>query len=183
MKSSKKTYRVYCLKNRDDVPVYVGYTSRSLHNRWRHHKDVHPDRAKLVIELIVETDNKEQAKSLEVLFQKQYDTIFPDGLNVAVGHRNSDGKLLAESGKKTRFGIRNKYPGEENKRKQLAKEAMQRKGKPILCITTGVIYPSINACARQLDINPGSLHAVLTGKSRYTKGLRFEFLVPNKNSL
>lgn len=174
-------FRVYCLKDLDKI-VYVGYTKRSLHNRWRHHKNTYPERAKLVIELIQEVDSKEQAKTLEILFIKQYNTLAPNGLNIALGHTNSDGKNLLEVGKSTRFGVRDKYPGEELKRKQRAAERTSALcSKPVICLNSGLEYPSARACAKALGLQPSSLSLVLRGLRPHTKGLKFKFIseVPN----
>jgi len=174
-------YKVYCLKDNDKI-VYIGYTTRSLHNRWRHHKNTYPDRARLVIELIQETDNKDQAKALEILFIKQYNTLVPNGLNIALGHANNDGKKLTEYGKNTRFGFRARTKEEELKRKTKAATATSKAcSKPVICMNTGIKYPSARACAKALGLQPSSLSLVLRGLRPHTKGLKFKFIteVPN----
>lgn len=171
-------FKVYCLKNKYKI-VYVGYTTRSLHNRWRSHKNTFPERKELTIELIQEVETKAQAKALEVLFIKQYNTLHPNGLNFALGHTNSDGKQLAISGISTRFGTRDKYPGEEEKRKQEAAKSSSRAcSKPVRCINTGIEYPSARSCAKVLGLQTSALSQVLRGKRPHTKGLKFEFIVP-----
>jgi hypothetical protein len=120
---------------------------------------------------------KHQAKALEILFIKQYNTLYPNGLNIALGHTNDDGKNLLESGKKTRFGVRDKYPGEEEKRKtQAAIRTSEVCSKPVQCVNTGIIYPSARQCAKQLNLQPSSLSLVLRGKRPHTKGLKFVFV-------
>jgi GIY-YIG catalytic domain len=172
-------YRVYCLRDKTDKIVYIGYTTRSLHNRWRSHKNQHPEREHLSIQLLQEVELKDMAKTLEIMYIRQYDTMHPKGLNIAFGHTNNDGEILLKTGKQTRFGTRMKYPGEEEKRKARAKEAISKIcSKPVRCINTGQEYPSARACAKALNLNTSALSMVLRGKRAHTKGLRFEFIVP-----
>ena len=170
-------FRVYRLLDKQNSTKYVGYTSRTLHNRLKRHRSEFPDqRGQATIELIQETDTKEQAKALEILFTIQYNTLSPNGWNVALGHTNNDGSSLLESGRNTRFGIREKYVGEEEKRKSAAAKAVTDKcSKPVKCITTGIIYPSARACAKALNLQTSALSQVLRGKRPHTKGLKFEF--------
>lgn len=171
-------FKVYCLKDKNRRIVYVGYTKRSLHNRWRSHKNAYPERENLVIELIQEVETKDQAKSLEVMYQKQYNTLFPNGLNVALGHANHDGSRLIVPGIKTRFGNRLKSEEEEIKRLTSLRVAIIKTRKPVRCINTGFVYESITACAKALELSVGNLSLVLKGKRPHTKGLRFEFIEP-----
>lgn len=175
-------YRIYSLKDKHGKIVYIGYTSRSLHDRWRHHKNTHPERIDLRIELIQEVETKDQAKSLEVLFQKQYNTIYPNGLNVAVGHTNNDGKKLKEAGIKTRFGNRIRSSEEEAKRVANHAKGIENLRKRIRCINTGIEYESLGHAAKALGLHRSRICLVLKGKITHTKGLRFEY-VPSINSL
>lgn len=129
-----------------------------------------------MIELIQEVEKKDQAKSLEVLYQKQYNTLVPNGLNVALGHTNHDGTRLVAAGYQTRFGVRDRYPGEEDKRRMAAKEGVKQLQKPVRCINTGIEYASISICAKALGLSIGNLSMVLKGKRPHTKGLKFEFI-------
>ena len=171
-------YRVYCLKNKKDEIVYVGYTSRSLHDRWRHHKNTFPERIDLKIELIQEVELKEQAKSLEVIYIRQYNTLSPNGLNIALGHANNSGEKLKISGIKTRFGNRPKTYEEEQKRVHNHKEGIKKLYKRIRCINTGIEYESLGHACKELDLHRSALCRVLKGQRSHTKGLRFEY-VPN----
>jgi hypothetical protein len=173
-------FKIYCLKDKHSKIVYVGYTTQSLHNRWRHHKNTYPDRKDLKIELILEVELKEQAKSLEMLYQKQYNTLKPNGLNEALGHINHDGSRLIKAGFKTRFGQKKKTPQEEIKRKESAREALKKLRKPVICLNTRIVYESVGICAKLLGLSKGNLCLVLKGKRPHTKGLRFQYYCPIK---
>lgn len=165
-------YKVYALINKKEEVVYVGYTKRSLHDRWRHHKNTFPERADLNIKLLQEFENKEQAKEAEILFQKQYKTV-DIGLNKCYGHKNNDGSILKEAGKNTRF-IKNRIVDEELRLLNL-KKSIEKQRKRIRCVNTGIEYESISECAKVLKLSIGNLSLVLRGKRPHTKGLKFEF--------
>lgn len=171
-------YKVYCLKDRNEIR-YIGYTKKTLNWRLKKHKREYPDqRSNAVIELLQEVDTKDQAKSLEVLYTLQYKTR-ETGWNIALGHINNDGASLKLSGMNTRFGNRERYPGEEEKRKaNAALGAARACSKPVRCITTGLEYPSARACAKALGLQTSALSLVLKGKRPHTRGLKFEFIVP-----
>lgn len=164
-------YKVYALLDGDKI-VYVGYTKRSLHDRWRRHKNDYPERKRLKIQLLQEFENKEQAKAAEILFQKQYNTV-EAGLNKCYGHINHDGSRLIESGKSTRIKSGQKL--NEPKRLKNLKKAIEKQRKRIRCINTGIEYESISECAKVLNLSLGNLSLVLRGKRPHTKGLKFEF--------
>jgi len=45
--------------------------------------------------------------------------------------------------------------------------------KEIICTTNGITYPSVTEAAKQLNVNPSNICAVLKGKRNHTKGYRF----------
>lgn len=165
-------FKVYALLNKEDRIVYVGVTKRSLHDRWRSHKNAFPERAELKIMLLQEFENRFQADEAEVLFQKQYNTV-ENGLNKIYGRCNNDGKCLVETGKNTRFGSREKYPGEEEKRLNNLRKVKEKEKIRIKCVNTGIEYESISMCAKVLGLSIGNLSMVLKGKRPHTKGLKF----------
>lgn len=173
-------YKVYCLKDLTGKIVYVGYTSKSLRIRLTGHRSNHKNRSHLFIELLQIAENKEEAKSLEVKYQLKHNTIYPNGLNMCLGHKNNDGKNLLKAGMNTRFGIRLKTDIEEQKRKEAARIAQMRLRKPVRCIETGIIYESVSICAKTLGLSIGNLSMVLNKKRPKTQELHFEFVkVPN----
>ena len=168
-----KTWKVYALINKTGEVRYVGYTSQTLSARLARHHKWAPEKRELSIKLIQEFFNKEQAKAAEILFQKQYDTV-TNGLNKCYGHANHDGSRLIEAGKKTRFTSTNR-PNEQL-RLENCRKANEAQRKPVKCLNTGIIYPSISECAKVLNLSIGNLSLVLRGKRPHTKGLKFEFV-------
>jgi predicted GIY-YIG superfamily endonuclease len=169
-------WKVYCLKAGFKI-VYIGYTKRHLHARWRHHKNVHWSRKFLNIELIKTCKTKQEAKDLEIELIIKHNTLAPNGLNKALGHINNDGKNLIIDGFETRFGMRAKYPGEEEKRKRRAAIATSKAcSKPIQCIETGNIYRSLRECAKKTGIHNSALCMALKGKRPNAKGFTFRYI-------
>lgn len=169
-----KTWKVYALLDSKGKIRYIGYTSQMLTARLQRHWRWSPEKRGLIITLLQEFNNKQQAKAAEVLFQKHYNTV-ENGLNKCYGHVNHDGSRLIEAGKATRFSSTNR-PADENKRLRHLRKAIESQRKPVRCINTGIVYASISECAKVLGLSLGNLSLVLRGKRPHTKGLKFEFV-------
>ena len=50
------------------------------------------------------------------------------------------------------------------------------RSKRVLCVETGVIYPSANECSRQLKIPQGNISGVCNGKTKSTHGFHFVYV-------
>ena len=173
-------YKVYCLKDIIGKIVYVGYTGKSLRTRLTGHRSNHKDRSDLSIELLQNAKDKTEAKSLEIQYQLKHNTLYPNGLNRCLGHKNNDGQKLLIAGINTRFGKRPKTDIEEQKRKEAARLSQMRLRKPVRCIETGIVYESVSMCAKTLGLSVGNLSMVLNKKRPKTQELHFEFVkVPN----
>jgi predicted GIY-YIG superfamily endonuclease len=169
-------FKVYCLKAGFKI-VYIGYTKRHLHARWRHHKNMHWSRKFLGIELIKEVNTKQEAKDLEIQLIKQHNTLVPNGLNKALGHINNDGLNLKIDGLETRFGMRSQYPGEEEKRKKRAAIGTSKRcSKSVQCIETGKIYSSLRECAKDIGVCNAMICFVLKGQRKHAKGFTFRYI-------
>jgi len=56
------------------------------------------------------------------------------------------------------------------------KNELNPRSKPILCIDTGIVYPSSGEAGRQLNTNPSHISSVCRGKRNRAVGLTFKFL-------
>lgn len=63
---------------------------------------------------------------------------------------------------------------DETKAKMSASKA--DKARAIICVETGITYPSIKEAQRQLKINHSHIHMVLKGKCKTAKGLTFKLV-------
>lgn len=57
--------------------------------------------------------------------------------------------------------------------KQHSKETKQKLSKPVICVQTGIVYPSQAAAAKILDLRQGDIANVLGGRQKTTNGLSF----------
>jgi predicted GIY-YIG superfamily endonuclease len=169
-----KTWKVYALLDKNDVVKYVGYTSQTLSARLSRHHKWAPEKRQLTIKLLQEFNNKEQAKVTEVIYQKNNHRV-EQGRTKCYGHVSHDGSRLVEAGKATRFSSKRR-PANEEKRLKHLRRAIKAQRKPVRCINTGIIYPSISECAKVLNLSIGNLSLVLKGTRPHTKGLKFEFV-------
>ena len=65
-------------------------------------------------------------------------------------------------------------PCSEEKRKKISDS---HKKKPVICVETGEIYPSIQQCARELGIEATYICACCKGRLKAIKGYHFEYYV------
>ena len=65
------------------------------------------------------------------------------------------------------------YPCSEEKRQHIIDAKKDKKS--IICVETGIIYPSIHECARQMDLPATAICAVLRGRHKSTHGYHFEY--------
>jgi len=59
------------------------------------------------------------------------------------------------------------------KNKIISKNKIKRK--PVYCITTAEIYPSIKEAAMELILDPGAISKVCNGKQQSTNGYKFRY--------
>lgn len=65
------------------------------------------------------------------------------------------------------------YPCTEERRQKIIDAKKDKKS--VVCIETGVVYPSIHECARQLDLNATAICAVVNGRHKSTGGYHFKY--------
>lgn len=62
-----------------------------------------------------------------------------------------------------------------NNCKKMQEKAYKSTSKPVKCVETNIIYPSICECARKMGIYQSEISRVLQDKRRSAKGYHFEF--------
>jgi hypothetical protein len=65
------------------------------------------------------------------------------------------------------------YPCTEERRQKII--ASKKDKKAIVCVETGVAYPSIHECARQMNLSATTICAVLNGRVKSTGGYHFKY--------
>ena len=105
-------YTIYLRRNNVNGKCYVGQTNNFKQRQWdwnclKHryaNKHIDKDREKYgfdawTVEVLAEVDNREDAWNLEQRFINDYNTIYPNGYNLAKGGAGSNGLKLSEEHK------------------------------------------------------------------------------------
>ena len=73
----------------------------------------------------------------------------------------------------------------DSHRKDLVSEVMTNHpdvSVPVLCVETGIVYPSVHEASRQTCINRGNISNCINGKRKSAGGYHWEFLTDVKNA-
>ena len=106
----------------------------------------------------------------ECFWIREKNSLLPNGYNV---HFSNHKDVPIISNKKERYekvskALKGKYMNPEYSSKK------------ILCVETGIEYPSIRECERQMGFAKNTIGAVLKGKCKHHKGYHFKFTeLPN----
>lgn len=99
--------------------------------------------------------------------------------NLTPWNKNTKGVMKANSGtftKEKTAGNANPFFGKKHKEETKLAIKQKTKKRPIVCINTGIVYPSILEAKQTLNLDLGNLYKVLTGKNKTIKGFKFEYL-------
>lgn len=165
-----KNYKVYLIRNKEKMIVYVGMTSRTLYIRFCEHvskKIVTHEEHK--IELIQDNLSLEEAIALEALMIAQYDTI-ANGFNKSPKHHTHMEETLKKI-RVNRCGMKN-----SDYQKKCVSE---KNSKRLICLNTGKVYNSAREAARDLGLDYCKISMVLNGHRKHTGGYTFRFLPIN----
>lgn len=165
-----KNYKVYLIRNKEKKVVYVGFTTRTIYQRFLEHvskKKVSHEEHK--VELVTEWLTLDEAVTLEAMLIAQYDTI-ANGLNISPKHNTHSEATL----KKTRVARSGKTNTTEHNSK-----IGDSNSKQIICLNNGKVYKSAREAAKDLCLQYSKISLVLNGKRNHTKGYRFKFLPIN----
>lgn len=96
---------------------------------------------------------------------KEKNSLLPDGYNV---HLSNHKKIAYIPNKKERYEKISKALKGKNNNIYTSKR--------IICVESGIIYPSISEAERQLNITKGSLTHVLSGRNKKCHGYSFRYI-------
>lgn len=186
----KNEYKVYVLKNKfTDKIVYVGITRNCLKIRYNSHVAKFKfNRNHYGINLVVEGLTVIEAAELEKLLIIQYDTL-NNGWNVSPGSINGFSNYHSEEqkakwsserkGKKVsdQHAAKNRVARIGHKNSEAWKKShVERRAKPVMCLETGIIYPSARHAATALNLQYSKISLVCNKKRNSTGGLHFVFV-------
>ena len=191
---------IYKITNQINGKIYIGQTVMPLIRRWRVHKSCKRKspltnalakygHENFKIEEVTRAVSTEELNKLEIAYIAQYESIAPKGYNLAAGGSSSRGCIPWNKGKKGGKPPKSAFkkgliPWNKGKTTPLdvrAKQSAAAQGrlpvnsKPVLCITTGVVYPSAGAAANALGLIQSSVTAVCRGEYKTSKGFKFKY--------
>jgi len=188
-----KNYKVYLLRDKDRNIVYCGLTGGSLEKRLSEHRIRRKLDSTYTIELVVEWLTLEQAAILERKLIAQYD-LLANGLNKSPGSINGCSQNHSEEQKRIWSIERRGKPvseqhAEKNRVARLGKQnsdshkkiLLESLVKPVICLETGIVYPSARCAAKELGLQYSKISLVCNGKRKSTGNLHFEFYLKRQS--
>jgi hypothetical protein len=183
-----KKYKVYLLRDKNRNIVYCGLTGRTLQERFDAHVAQKTlQRSHFTIELVVDGLTITEAASLERKLIEQYD-LLNVGFNKSPGSINGFSNSHSDEQKKKWSKERKGKPvspehAEKNRKARLGKKnsanwhkrQFESHAKPVICLDTGVVYPSGRHAAKALNLNYSKISLVCNGFRTTTGGKRFAF--------
>jgi hypothetical protein len=167
-KTQKTHGQIYALINKQTSKIcYVGQHLYKLgdYNDYHNYKGS----GKLIIEAfrntpggrraftkIILQDNiteKCEMDRLEYQYTEELNTLYPNGYNIYTGRKVNISKSTIEK----------------------MVDATREKMVKIKCLNTGVVYESLNAAAKALDLGAGNISHQVSGKYKHTGGYKFEY--------
>jgi len=128
---------------------------------------------------ILSTHRKEnKAYFSEIYFIKKYNTVFPNGYNIAEGGRGVKGKILKKYYPRT---LKQQINSSRVAKNILSNYVNSKKVK-IKC-SNGIEYESISSAAKETNIDSSLICRVLYGKQIQTNGLTFYSVDSTKHDL
>lgn len=180
-------YRVYMLVNKVTGKKYIGQTSQSIRERFRHHCKSRAETGSNIGDAInkygtesfyaitlASCDNYKDALSLENLYIEQYNTLAPHGYNLSINGITIDSVKQKLSDSKIGLQIKAEVKPMKTLRKTATKRGLDKvKSVRGIHLITGEIIklPSMSADSR---FDPRLISAVCKGKRRHHRGYRWE---------
>ena len=181
-------YTIYLRRNKVNGKCYVGQTGNfdERQRQWRclkltyANKNISNDRVKYgfdawTVEILAEADTRDEAWELEQRFINDFNTLWPNGYNLAKGGGGANGCKHSD---KTRQKISEANKGEKHpmygtnrtNRKDISKIVYQYTLDGVL----KKVWPSIRECGRN-GYNQGAVCACCNGKLKKYKGHRWSY--------
>jgi group I intron endonuclease len=144
------------------------------------------------IEIVEECKSLKEMNDREIFHIKHLNSMYPNGYNLTPGGYNTvhsqetrdkiskalKGKPSPNKGKKQKKStIRKRTESLRGKKlsdKHKEKLSMAKK-KPIVCIETGIVYPSTKEAGKAMNIFPSNIFKVLSGQHKRAKGYSFKY--------
>lgn len=178
---------VYCLTNKINGKKYVGITSQRPHDRWQNgkrylrHKKMREDVLKygwdnFEKEILFEGLTREQAAEKEIELIEKWDLI-NQGYNACKGGvmpRLNDEAI--EKLRERNTGAGNPFYNHKHTEETKAIMMKNRPKKGVVCVDTGIVYPSTREAERQTGADHGDISKCCKGKKRIAGGYAWQYV-------
>ena len=197
---------IYKITNKLTGKIYIGQTVQKLHERWVDHSRPNRGltinrsaisaairkygKENFIIEQIDSAISLEELNIKEITYIKALNSLSPNGYNLELGGQNK--KCHEETKSKISETLKGRpFPNRQNgaakgrpvsqERREMISKTMTGQPQPwkykkVQCIETGVIYESVNACAKEHNVNRVTISSLIkTGKVGRMK-LSFKFI-------
>lgn len=134
-------------------------------------------------EIIASNLTKEEANNFEILLIKKLKTKNPDhGYNLTCGGDGNVGfvqsaetkQKISNALKGQRLGIPSGMTG-KTQTQEARKKIADAKNRKVLCVTTGVIYPSLKSAEKDTGVKYYSISAVCSKRRKTAGGFHWEY--------
>ena len=180
-------YTVYCLTNKINNKKYVGVTSQRPHERWQNgkhyerHRKLYADVLKygwdnFEKEILYENLTPEQAAEKEKELIKEWD-LKNQGYNCSKGGEIP--RLTQSAIEKLRernTGAGNPFYNHKHTEETKAIMIKNRPKKGVVCVDTGIVYPSTREAERQTGADHGDISKCCKGKKRIAGGYAWQYV-------
>lgn len=187
----KNNYIVYC-HIFPNGKRYVGITKTKPEYRWNNGKGYKGCVVQNAInkygwhniehKILYTNLSKSEAETIEKALIKEWNTLVGhNGYNVEAGG-NANKEISLSTRKKLSKSHKGQIPwikGKRHSKTSNEKNRLSHLGKPptvikpVICLDTGVVYPSVTEAGKQLGLHISHISSCCTGKRNFCGGLRF----------
>ena len=179
MIENKNEYKVYCLLF-PNGKRYIGSTKLSMYNRIYKSKYEQQKKVQAAIDefglenmkviILCEGLTQEGAHQLEQKFMDYYDVFNPEkGYNTLRVRKNENSEEARRKNRESSLKFYEQHPEMKN---QIRSKQFCR---PVICLETGIVYPSGRNCGQVMGIHPGSIGHVCRRERNYAGGYTFAY--------
>lgn len=192
---------VYKITNSVNDKIYIGLTSKTVEKRWKKHVSdaeqmkrphaIHRAIRKygagtFHISILFESDSLEELNEMEKKSIELQNSMWPNGYNLhsggeahVISELTRNKMSLAQMGKKQSQQTKSKRSMKlsgKTQPKDLVKKRSKAISKPVVEITSGKSFDSINSASSYFNVKSRGISKNLHGKSDHYFGLKFKFL-------
>jgi group I intron endonuclease len=174
---------IYKIVNAVTRKIYIGQTVKTLAKRWAQHKHkglkisrhknpfhasiAHHGPSAFIVDVVDSTaTTKDELNELEIKYIAQFNSVWPNGYNLATGGYSNSGGVAWNRGQKSSVETRRKLS-------EAHKGQIPGNRKSVLCLNNKTIYASLHEAAAVLNLNVSKISLVISGARKHTEGYSF----------